>query len=214
MYVVVYKNKVLVGPMPWNRGFFQGSLKKQGIDQTLPRVSPSDLPYIVNDDAKIMAVEETRPKINPMVEYHYGPIWEITDTKAIANFQVIDTPIEFAKNNFKNLLSTERYKKEVSNIKINIQGIEVTVNTSRNGRNLFTEKYLTMADSDTVNWKFKEGWLNLTKNDLQIIVSSITTHIQSAFDWEKTINDQIDLATTKEELVTIEIVKKKEVKVK
>jgi hypothetical protein len=213
MYAVVYKNKVLVGPMSWNRGIFQGSLKKQGIDQTLPRVAPNDLPYIINDDAKIMAVEEVRPRINTMVEYHYGPLWEITESKAIANFQVVDNPIEFAKNNFKNLVSSERYKKEVTNIKINIQGIEITLDTSRDGRNFFTQKYLAMADNDTINWKFKEGWLTLTKNDLQLIVSSITTHVQSAFDWEKTINDQIDAATNKDELTTIEIVKKKENKV-
>jgi hypothetical protein len=206
MYAVVYKNRVIVGPMVWNRGIFQGSLEKEKIETSLPRVAPEELPLVINEDAKIMAVEEVRPQMNPMVEYYYGPTWDLTGVKAIANYDVIDTPIEFAKINFKNQAAGERWKKEVAGTKINIQNTEVTIDTSRDGRNIFVQKYSLMTENETVNWKFPEGWLTLTKTELGDIVNGGASYIQSCFDWEKTINDEIDAATTKEQLLSIEIV--------
>jgi hypothetical protein len=210
MYAVVYKNRVIVGPMNWNRGIFQGSLEKEKITKTLPRIPPEQLPFTVNDDAKIMLVEEVRPEINPMVEYYYGPLWEITETKAIANYEIHDSPIESARMNFKNQASGERWRKETAGIKLNIQNIEVTIDTTRDGRNVFAQKLSLMSENETVNWKFSEGWLTLTKAELSQIVTAIDNHIQSCFDWEKSINDSIDLATTKKQLIAIEIVEKTE----
>jgi hypothetical protein len=210
MYAVVYKNRVLVGPMNWNRAIFQGSLEKQKITVTLPRVAPEQLPYTVNEDASIMMVEEIRPEINPLVEYHYGPLWEITDTKVFANYEVCNTQIEFARVNLKNQAAEERWKKEVAGTTINIQDTDVSIDTNRESRNAFVQKQSTIQEGQTVNWKFIEGWLSLSKTDLDQIVFGIDTYIQSCFDWEKTINDQIDAAETKEELLAIEIVEKQE----
>jgi hypothetical protein len=205
MYAVVYKGNVIVGPMEWNRAIFTGSLSKEGVDVTLPRVAPETLPYVINEDSKICLVNENRPEMNPMVEYYYGPIWDITGDIAIANYDVMDSPVEFAKVNFKNQAADVRYKKEISGTKINIQNTEVTIDTTRDGRNIFVQKYSLMGDNETVNWKFPQGWLTLTKSELGSIVAAGASHIQTVFDWEKTINDQIDAATTKEQLLSIQI---------
>ena len=205
MYAVVYQNRVIVGPMGWNRAIFQGSLERHGITNTLPRVAPEELPLVINQDAKIMRVEEARPELNSLVEYYYGPIWDLSGDVAIANYDVVDTPIEFAKANLKALAADERWKKEQSGTKINIQSTEVSLDTSREGRDIFVQKYSIMSDTDTVNWKFPEGWLTLTKAELGLIVSTGATYIQSCFDWEKNISDQIDTATTKQALLAIEI---------
>jgi hypothetical protein len=210
MYAVVYKNRVIVGPMGWNRGIFQGSLEKEGVKQTLPRVAPERFPYIVNEDAQIHRVEENRPELNPMYQFYYGPLWEITATKVIANYEVRDTSVEAARVKFKNQLADERYKKEAAGTSINIQDVVVTLDTSREGRNIFLQKYLLMGENDTVNWKFPETWLTLTKTELGSIVAVGAAHIQGAFDWEKNINDLIDAAQTNEELLEIEIVEKEE----
>jgi hypothetical protein len=210
MYAVVYKNRVIVGPMSWNRGIFQGSLEKEKIQVTLPRVAPQDLPLIINEDAKILEVEENRPQMNPMVEYYYGPLWDVSGTKAVANYEVNDTPIESAKLNFKEQAAAERWKKEVAGTKINIQDTEVTIETDRETRNIFIQKFAIMSDEEVVNWKFPEGWLTLTKTELGQVIGTGAAYIQSCFDWEKNISDEIDAATTKEELLAIEIVEKKE----
>lgn len=206
MYAVVYKNKVIVGPMGWNRGIFQGSLEKQGVSVLLPRAAPEILPFIVNDDTKIMLVEENRPTLNEKVEYYYGPLWEIGEDKVIANYEIHDTPIDFARTNFKNLLSEERWKKEVMGIKITIRDHEITIDTSRDGRNIFVQKFMLMGENDVVNWKFPEGWLTLTKSELGQIISAGANYIQECFDWEKNISDQIDQAATKHDLLSILII--------
>jgi hypothetical protein len=206
MYVVVYKNRVIVGPMGWNRAIFQGALEKQKVNVGLPRVAPETLPLIIDEDTKIARAEESRPALNPLVEYYYGPLWDLSNDVAIANFEVHDTPIESARGNFKALAAEERWKKEEAGTTINIQQMTVSLDTSREGRNIFLQKYSLMGENDTVNWKFPEGWLTLTKAELGQIVVTGAAYIQSCFDWERGINDQIDAVNTKEELLAIEIV--------
>ena len=206
MYVVAYKNRVIAGAMPWNRGIFEGSLEKEGIKIQLGRVPPDDLPMIINDDAKIMQVEENRPEINTMVEYYYGPLWDTTGNIAVANYEVHDTPIESTRSNLKQLAADERYKKEVLGTTINIQDTTVTIDTNRGARDIFIQKYMLMTNEETVSWKFSEGWLTLSKQELGQIVTAGTAYVQSCFDWERTISDQIDAAQTKQELLAITII--------
>jgi hypothetical protein len=185
---------------------FQGALERQNITVGLPRVAPEQLPLVINEDARICAVVEQRPDINPMVEYHYGPLWDLSGELAIANYDVYDTPVDFAKPNFRAQAADERYKKETSGVAVEIQGISVTADTSREGRGIFLQALTTMPDGGTINWKFPEGWLSLTKAELTSVVQAGVSHIQAAFDWEKGINDQIDAAQSKAALLAIEIV--------
>ena len=206
MYAVIYDNRVQVVQTDWNRAMFQGALEKKGIKQLLPRVAPETLPMIIDEHAKIMLVEEVRPEVSPLVEYYYGPLWEITETKAIANYEVHDTPIESARYNLKQLTAGERYKKEIMGTTVTIQGNQVTIDTNRGARDIFVQKYLLMAENDTVNWKFPEMWLTLTKTDLGLCVAAGAQYIQGCFDWELNIAAQIDQAETKQQLLAIEIV--------
>jgi hypothetical protein len=192
--------------MNWNRGMFQGALEKKGIKQLLPRVAPETLPLIIDEHAKIMSVEEIKPELNALVEYYYGPLWEITETKAIANYEIHDTPIESARYNLKQLTADERYKKEILGTTTTIQDHTVTIDTNRGARDIFVQKYLLMADDATVNWKFPETWLTLSKQDLRLCVTTGNQYIQQCFDWELNISEQIDQAETKQELLAIEIV--------
>jgi hypothetical protein len=205
MYAVIYKNRVLVGPMNWNRAMFQGALKKQQILVGLPRTAPNDLPLIINDDARIAMVEQQRPELNPMVEYYHGPRWDLTGDRAIANYDVVDTPVEFAKTNFRELAAAERYNREVAGVQVEIQGTWVTCDTSREGRSIFLQAYSTLPDGDSINWKFPQGWFMLSKMELGQVVQAGVIWIQQAFEWEKDINDQIDAATTKAQLLAIQI---------
>lgn len=204
MYVVVFKNRVITGPMTWNRAIFQGSLAKEGVMTQLPRVAPEQLPFVVSDDAVIMGVEEIRPMFNPALEYLYGPIWNILPDRAQATYLVYDSPISSGQGNLKALAAQERYRREVTGCTCVVQGVTVSLDTSREGRNIFVQKLSLMGETDHVNWKFPECWLNLTKSDLALIVATGVTHIQSAFDWEKLMSDQIDAAETKADLEVIQ----------
>jgi hypothetical protein len=205
MYAVIYENRVIVGPMAWNRAIFQGSLAKQGVHTQLPRVVPEQLPLVINEQASIMGVEEIRPEFNPYVEYLYGPLWNILPDRAQATYAVYDSPIPAARFNLKQLTAEERYRREVAGVTHEVQGTPVTLDTSRDGKNIFVQTLALMTDDQIINWKFPECWLPLTKPDLASCVAAGAAHIQAAFDWEKQISDQIDAAETKAELLAIEI---------
>jgi hypothetical protein len=211
LYAIAHKNRVIVGPMNWSQKYFMDVLKiRHKIQANIPGKEPSELPLILDEHTIIYSVIEHKPEIDNMTHYHYGPIWDLSSNKAIANYEVRELSIDSARNNFKHLLSSERYKREISGFKTTIQGIEITLDTSREGRNIFLQKFLLMSDTDTANWKFPECWLTLTKEELGYIVRQGANHIQSAFDWEKEINLQIDLCNTSEELKLLNIVNNSE----
>jgi hypothetical protein len=211
MYALIYKNKVISGPKSWSKGFWLTLLKQRGItNAVIPRNPVENLPYKINDDTKICQVQMIQSPIDNMVQYHRGPLWDLSGDIAVANYEVIDTPIEFARGNFKELAKQERRKKENTSINITVQNTEVKVATDAKERSVFTAKLASIGESDTVNWKFNETWLQLSRQDLQQIVSDIDAHVQSTFDWEKDIDSQIDAAASAEELLAIEIVEPRE----
>jgi hypothetical protein len=206
MFALIHKNQVISGPKDWDRAFFTFLLNDKNVhlNVPIPRAVPNQTPYHIDDNTKIVPVEIIRASINSMVEYHQGPTWELLEEKALAHYEVIDTPVVFARSNFKDLVARSRYEKETKGIKTTIQTLEVSLDTSRDGRNIFLQKYSIMQDGTTVNWKFPEGWLTLTKAELGECVDVGAAYIQSCFDWEKNYDDRINAATTKEELLQIE----------
>lgn len=208
MYTVLHKNKSIAGPREWSSKFFEHRIGQYNIKASIPESVPETLPLIINEDIKIVPTTVTYEAINPMIQYHHGPVWTIEENNVTAEFLATDMPIDQAKSNFRNQAANERYKKEVAGTKVTIQGLEVFVNTDRDSRNIFFQKFSLMEDGDTVKWKFPEGWITLTKAELGQIIQAGVSHIQSAFDWEKDINDQIDAAQTIEELPNIVIIEK------
>lgn len=205
-YAIVHKNRVIIGPVNWSQKYFIDILKiRYKIIANIPGINPSEFPYVIDENTKIHQVLENKPEINSMIQYHYGPLWDLSDSIAIANYEVRDTHIETARNNFRSIAADERYKKEIAGTTIVLQGLEVTLDTSRDGRNIFVQKLLLMGDEQTANWKFPEGWLTITKSELSTIVQIGANYIQECFDWEKTINEQIDICNTGEELLSLNI---------
>lgn len=204
LYAIVHKNRVIIGPMDWSQKYFTSALKiRHRIDANIPGNPPENLPYEIDSDTRIHLVIENKPSINDLIEYHYGPIWDLSNDVITANYEIRDIDIESARNNFRQIAAAKRYTIEVSGTKISIQNKEITLDTSRDGRNIFIQKFLLMNDTDTVNWKFPEGWLTLTKSELGLIVSEGANHIQNAFNWEQKINLLIDQCQTLDELVNL-----------
>lgn len=205
MYALIYQNRVIVGPMDWNRALFSGALENRKIIFGLPRVAPETLPLVINEETRICTVSEIREEINPLTQYHYGPLWDLAGDVAVATYQATNTQIEFARDNYKGAVAAKRYLKEITGASTTIQGITVSLDTSRDGRNIFIQKYMLMGEGDIVNWKFPEGWLALSKTDLGQAVAAGAGHIQAAFDWELLKSEAIDAAQTTEELLLINI---------
>jgi hypothetical protein len=206
-FAIVHKNRVIVGPMGWNQKYFTNVLKiRHRVDANIPGIEPEVLPFIIDESTSIHRVIENKPDINLMTHHYYGPLWDLSQDVIIANYEVKDIAIEVARDNFRVVAAAERYKKEVSGAKTILQDKEVTLDTSREGRNIFVQKFLLMSEDDIVNWKFPEGWLTISKQELGSVVLAGAAHIQKSFDWEKEINNQIDACSTLQELVSLTIV--------
>lgn len=203
-YVVINKSKVIIGPMAWSQKHFTDILKiRHKIIANIPGIEPSEFPYVIDENTKVHEVLENRPEINSTIQYHYGPLWDLSDSIAVANYEIRDISIESARDNFRSIAAAERYKKEITGTTAVIQDLEVTLDTSREGRNIFVHKLLLMSEGQTTNYKFPEGWLTITKTELSTIAQVGENYIQSCFDWEKLINEQIDACVTNEELLSL-----------
>lgn len=211
MYVIIHKNRVILGILPWNSQYYTDVLRSRyRITTELPRNEPAPdvFPWEIDADTKIVSAQEVRPNIeNPLVKYYYGPTWDFLETKVIANYEVIPHAIEDARANYKAKAGTQRYEQEVSGTSITIDDVEYKIETDRSSRTKYIEKYVSMGD--TVNWKFNEGWVVLTKTQMQSIVAAIDTHVQSAYDEELRLNAVIAACETAEQLEAVEELNKK-----
>lgn len=205
MYVLVSNGRVLNGPRAWAYRSFKNTLEEElEITYNLPVNKTDGLAIHINDNVKIYpaTIDDNIP-YNPKIEYLHGPFWNFTDNVATGTFIVQQNSIESVKAYLKSVVASNRYSKEIEGIKQTIQGIEVSVETDRNTRNIFFQKYLLMAENETVGWKFPEAWLTLTKSELGNIVANAASHIENKFNWEANKVVEIDSANTHAELDSI-----------
>lgn len=206
MFAVVYNNKVILAPVSWNSSFIEASLQRKKLKVSVPRREPKVFPFVLSEDLKIVRAIHKRPEMNSMTHYYHGPHWDLSDPDvAVANYRVEPSPLEAVKVNYRELAASERYRKESVEIGHVIDGLEVTLSTKREDRSMFSDKYMIMGPKETTLWKFKEGWLTLSRDDVKGIIVAIDSHVQKQFDWERSIVDQIDAAEDSETVASIQI---------
>jgi hypothetical protein len=211
MYVVIYKDRVVLGIIPWDNQYIMDVMRSRyretiEIPYTEPNIS--EFPLQINDNVKIYPAEEDRTQaINPLVEYYYGPSWEFLENKVIAHYTVNPHDLSSAKNNYRDKASLVRYQKEISGTTVTINDHEYFVETDRTLRTKYAEKLISMEED--VNWKFQDQWVILSKADMQMIVNAINAHVQSTFDEEYYLNLLIEQAESLEDLLAIEELNKR-----
>lgn len=207
MYVVTHNDQVILGPIPWSARMFSSVIEDDlEIKVTIFPSQKNSVPLDLGNGIKIRMAVEDRPSLNPKIQMHTGPFWTFTDTTGTHSYVPVDKPIELVKQELKQVAAAERWKKEHSGVKVTVQGTDVTVDTARGARDIFVQKYLLMADGETTTWKFPEGWLTLTKSELGQCVAAGVQHVQTQFNWESGIVDQINAAQTLQELDALVIV--------
>ena len=207
MYVVVYKGRVVLGIIPWNNKYIMDVMRSRHNETIeIPYLEPdtSQFPYQVNADCVIYPAEEDRSSnINPMIEYYYGPTWEFLTAKVIAHYEILPLTLDNAKYNYKAKAADLRYKQEITNTTVIINGIEHEIETDRLSRTKFVEK-LSISSNESITWKFKNSWQIITKTDIQTIVDKIDEHVQGVFDEEYALVLLIDQAQSANDLLDIE----------
>jgi hypothetical protein len=206
-YLLVENRQIVhLGPMNWNARRFQSEINEIADQEDLEinyTFSPTESQsYIkISDTVELFPVDAINvPDHDPLFDQLVGPFWNYDGDTATGSYNVVPADINLSKGALKQVTANQRWIKENTPFKTTVQDVEVTVDASRDNRNIFVQKYQTMADGETVDWKFPETWLTLTKAELGAIVSEGAAHIQTQFAWEKGLVDQIDAATSHDEL--------------
>lgn len=195
MFVLVENNNVILGPIHWNQRMFQSVINDElEIVANIPMSNNKSLPVDVTDIVKILPAVLVYPDThNQKIEQLAGPMWTITPTLATGTFVNAPKDIKVVQNELKAIVADNRWKQEVSGIKVIIQGQELSISTARDNRDIYMRALQLNQDGN--KWKFGNIWLTLSIVELQTIVDAIITHVQSAFDWEHTKISEIDGAT-------------------
>lgn len=206
-FVIVHNGFVTLGPKTWNKLMFEEELRDEcEVEYTLPTRNNEGTPFVINANTKILKVVSIDPPpMNGKTQRLEGPFWNFTADTAKMSYTVVDLPIDMVKARIKEEAAAKRYQKEISGIKMTIQGQEVTVDTARGSRDIFLDTYNVMADDSTINWKFPEGWFTLSKAELGSIVAAGIAHIQACFDWEMQKAAEIDGHTALVDLDAVEV---------
>jgi hypothetical protein len=197
MFVLVNNGYVILGPMAWNKVVFENVILEECEKQiALPYIVSG--PVVVDDELTILPATYTYDTPIKTSQIHHGPFWSFTDTEAVGNFIIIDKTIEQFKSEVKQLISNKRWADEVKQLKYEIDGVKYTIDTTREGRNIYQS--MLMLNNDTYNWKFIEGYVPISKETLQEIVRLIASQVQTAFDNEMTKFAEVDSCETLSEL--------------
>ena len=205
MYALTYNNQVFLTPTSWKPRYIASIIDQDYEVKVVLTVSDEQrVPFNITPEIRVMRIEESKPEINPLIETHDGPFWTINPDIVNATYNKVYKPIEMIKDDIKSKLAAERYVRECNTpFKMVLNGTEITVKTDRDTRNIFLETALFMNETEVRKWKFPEGFVLVSKQDLMNIIESRAVVIQAAFDWEEDFINQINNATTHQELLDI-----------
>nr|QMP83623.1 MAG: hypothetical protein [Caudoviricetes sp.] len=208
-YALLNNDQIKVGPREYNVTFFRAYLEDNNIStNSVPVTYTGSDPIIITDSISIVPVSDPIiPEYNPYTEQLAGPYWDATAIPITGYYEVSDVAIDSAKNIMKSELASNRYNQEVSVLKTTVQGTDVSIPTNRGyDRDIWFQMLALLPEGSVQKFKFDGGiWLDLTKTDIQTIVSEMVLHVQTAFDWEAGKVVDIDAATSKSELEAIDI---------
>jgi hypothetical protein len=205
MFIIKYKDSVILGPMVWRQLRFIDAIKEEcEIEASLPATNVGY--YEVNDDIKIWPVNPNPQEVqvyNPMIEYLHGPIWDCNEGIATPSYTVEKLPLLASQNFFKQKAGTIRWEKQNSGVKVTLNDVEYTFATDLETKSIF-HQYIT-SDLESVNWKINQDtWIVLSKSDIQTVFNSIVNHVQAAYDWEVAKLSEI-VNSTYEQLTTLSL---------
>lgn len=210
MYALIHDTQLILGPIKYNYRLINAELEELEIEE---RVSPRDgenVPLRINENTYLLPAVEIVPFCDSRFQSIGNFKWEIIredeiPVKVEMTYSVNNKSLEEIKNEYKAQATSIRREKENTIIDIDINGTTVSVSTSREKRLVFVSKLMSlMSPLETYIFKFKDDlWMEVTKQELEYIISQIDLKIQAAFDWEYLKFKEIDACSTGEEVYNI-----------
>jgi len=205
VYLLVENREIVhLGPIEWRPRFIQSELNDLEIYFT---ISQTESGYVnINDTFELIPiVADITPRYDSLWHTLAGPFYTYEEQfdgtiGAIVTHTVTDNTVDGVRPYLKQQVAAERYRRENLGTTAVVQGQTVSVDTSRDNRNTIVQAFLLMSDTDTVNWKFPEGFLNLTYTDVESVVRAGALYVQAQFNWEVAKNIELDSCTTLDDL--------------
>lgn len=204
MYALVNGQELRLGPIAFNYRMINEELEELEVDFRVTSNDYLSVPLSITDDIKILPTRYENPEHDPRFEYLSNITHEITDTEVIFRHDKVSKPLDQIKDEYKAAVKPERKNKETTVITLTVKNTEISVSTSRESRVELMSKLL--GNEGPYNFKFNNGvWLEITKADLEYVISQIDAKVQEAFDWELAKLAEIDACETGEEVYAVEI---------
>lgn len=204
MYALVNGQELRLGPIAFNYRMINDELEELEVDFRVTSNDHQSVPLSITEDIKILPARYENPEHDSKFEYLSNLTHEITETEVIFRHDKVSKSLYQIKDEYKAGVKPERQRRENTTITVTIQDTELTVSTSRESRLEFISKLF--GNDGPYNFKFDSGvWLEITKADLEYIISQIDAKVQEAFDWELAKLAEIDACETGEEVYVVEI---------
>lgn len=204
---LIHNNSLELGPIGFNVKYINADLEDLEVEERISPQSYTDLPIHFSDGlTHLLPIEKVVPENDPKYHNVGNFTWEIieedgTPVKVRFTYPIVDKTLEEVKALRKQEVSPYRKEKENTIITLDVNGNSVQVSTSREERVLLASK-LSAAPA-SCNYKFLSGWLEVTTENLQYIVSEIDKVVQAAFDWELAKIQEIDACETIDEVYDV-----------
>lgn len=207
MYALIVDNKIVVGPRAWSYSMFARYFVKNNLDYSdFPKYAPKE--PVVTDTYKLLPVNTIYPTYDPVFEQLSGPYKTIFADRVESEYLSAPNSVSGAKSMLKQKVTTDRYKVETGGVDFTFtDGTIVELYTNREDRNTYLDALLTIPDGATVTFKFKgENFVTVDKSDLQNIVNTVVSHVQSTFEWEATKHGELNACDTLDALKLVDTV--------
>ena len=206
MYALINGQELLLGPIAFNYRMINSVLEEElEVEFRVTSQDYQNVPITFTEDIKILPARNDIPEYDPRFQSASQTSHTITDTEVVFGYGVGDKTLEQIKGEYKAGVAPERWNKENTTVTVTINGKEITVSTSRDNRLSIVSKLL--SGDGPYNFKFNDGvWEEISKTDLETILTEIDGVVQAAFDWELAKLAEIDACVDGEAVYAVVIV--------
>jgi len=132
-----------------------------------------------------------------------GPTYAVVGETVERTWTIENKPIGVVRDEQKAKLAANRYELEIAGI--TVDGAEI--DTSRASQSMLSGASISSArdEAKIFDWKGTNGWVSLDKTQLAAIVLALGDHIEELFSAERVASNLIDVATTVEAVLAVDI---------
>jgi hypothetical protein len=216
LYVVVFNDEPVYGPVHWNSDGMNASLEACGHPRSIPEnilafrkgIVPHDKPLIVSSTLRIYKANllNNQPPKNPF--FDNGHIeWDFSGDIAVGTYQSVEKDVSFGQNHLRHLIKNWCTQMSDTLIKININNEDHCFHSQLLYRLELGHKINTMDDTSTCFWKSCEmpfgNWFSASKANLIEILTILEDRNTFIINWEREKNMLLTQCTTITEVINL-----------